>query len=192
MSRETARLHRLVEDLLDFGRMEAGKRQYNMVPTEVSALIAQIVGEFSEEDATSGFQIRLREMTAGTVVGDPDALKRALRNVLENAIKYSAASREVDVDVRVEAENVSITVQDYGMGIRQADLKRIFRKFERGAAAKASSIQGTGLGLAMVHAIIEAHGGSVRVVSEENRGTSFTLLLPCSHTKEPALAWHES
>ena len=134
MSRETARLHRLVEDLLDFGRMEAGKRQYNMLPTEISTLIPQVVGEFSEENAASGFQIRVREMTPGTVVGDPDALKRALRNVLENAVKYSPVSREVNVDVCVEAGNVCISVQDYGMGISQADLKRVFRKFERGAA----------------------------------------------------------
>jgi signal transduction histidine kinase len=192
MSRETERLHRLVEDLLDFGRMEGGKKQYDMREIEISTLIPQAVSEFSEENDARGFDIVIREMTPCTVAGDPNALKRAVRNVIENAVKYSAASRKVEIGVRVNGGTVHISVQDYGMGISRADLKRIFRKFERGAAARASSIQGTGLGLTMVHGILRAHGGSVKVESEENRGSTFTLLIPCAHSKRELLAWHAS
>ena len=192
MARETERLHRLVEDLLDFGRMEAGAKQYDMRPTDVSTLVTQAVAEFCEEKAASGFDIEIRDMAAGTVLGDADALRRAMRNLLENAVKYSADSRKVNVDVRIEHGHVCISVQDYGMGISPADLKRIFHKFERGTAAKASSIQGTGLGLAMVHGILRAHGGSVRVESEENRGSTFTMLLPCAEAAEQRVAWHAS
>jgi signal transduction histidine kinase len=192
ISHETQRLHRLVEDLLDFGRMEAGKKQYDMRPTEISTLVSQVVAELSEEHAAHGFEIVIREMSPGSVFGDADALTRAVRNLLENAVKYSGDSRRVDVDVRNSEGRVSVSVQDYGMGISRADLKKIFRKFERGSAARASSIQGTGLGLAMVHGILRAHGGSVRVESEENRGSTCALLIPCAATDQETLACRAS
>jgi signal transduction histidine kinase len=119
-------------------------------------------------------------------------LRRAIRNLLENAVKYSADSRRVEVEVRNAEGRVSVSVQDYGMGISRADLKKIFRKFERGSAAKASSIQGTGLGLAMVHGILRAHGGSVRVESEENRGSCFTLVIPGIATNQESVACRAS
>jgi signal transduction histidine kinase len=192
LSREAQRLHRLVEDLLDFGRMEAGKRQYDMRPTEISTLVSQVVAELSEEHAARGFQIGIREMSPGSVFGDADALRRAVRNVLENAIKYSGDSRRVDVEVGNLEGRVFVSVQDYGMGISRADLRRIFRKFERGSAAKTSSIQGTGLGLAMVHGILRAHGGFVQVESQENRGSTFTLLIPRIAANEESAACHAS
>jgi signal transduction histidine kinase len=192
ISRETQRLHRLVEDLLDFGRMEAGKKQYDMRPTDVSILVSEVVAELSEEYAPGGFEIDVRTMSPVSVLGDPDALRRAVRNLVENAVKYSAGSRRVDVEVRNVEGRVSVSVQDYGMGISRADLNRIFRKFERGAAAKASSIQGTGLGLAMVHGILRAQGGSVRVESEENRGSTFTLVIPGIVTSHESVACRAS
>jgi signal transduction histidine kinase len=192
ISRETQRLHRLVEDLLDFGRMEAGKTQYDMRPTEMSTLVSQVVAELSEEHAAGGFEIAIGAMSSGSVFGDADALRRAVRNLLENAVKYSAGSRRVDVEVGNSEGHVTVSVQDYGIGISRADLKRIFRKFERGSAANASSIQGTGLGLAMVHGIVCAHGGSVRVESEENRGSTFTLQIPCIATNQERLSCRAS
>jgi signal transduction histidine kinase len=163
-----------------------------MRPTDVLTIVPQAVAEFSEEKAAAGFDIEIRDMEAGTILGDADALRRAVRNLLENAVKYSADSRKVNVDVRIERGHVCISVQDYGMGISRADLKRIFHKFERGSAAKASSVQGTGLGLSLVNGILHAHGGSVRVESEENRGSTFTMLLPCADAAEARIAWHAS
>jgi len=192
ISRETQRLHRLVEDLLDFGRMEAGKIQYDMRPTDISRLVSEVVAELSEEHAAAGFEIDVRTMSRGFVLGDTDALRRAVRNLLENAVKYSGESRRVDVEVRNVEGRVSVSVQDYGMGISRADLKKIFRKFERGSAAKASSIQGTGLGLAMVHGVLRAHGGSVSVESEENRGSTFTLVIPGIATNQESVACRAS
>lgn len=192
ISRETQRLHRLVEDLLDFGRMEAGKKRYDMRPTDMATLVSEVVADLSQEHAAHGFEITIRETAPGFVFGDPDALRTAVRNLLENAVKYSAESRRVDVEVRNAEGRVSVIVQDYGMGISHADLKRIFRKFERGSAAKASSIQGTGLGLAMVHGILHAHRGSVRVESQENRGSIFTLAIPCIATNQEPLTCRAS
>jgi signal transduction histidine kinase len=120
-----------------------------------------------------------------------DALKLAIRNLLENAVKYSNDSRQVDVDVSVGNDRLCISVQDYGMGISEADLNRIFRKFERGSAARALNIRGTGLGLAMVQSIMQAHGGSVTVESSEHCGSRFTLTLPYSNINREALTWRE-
>jgi signal transduction histidine kinase len=149
--------------------------------------VSEVVAELSEEPAARGFEIAIRETSPACVLGDSNALRTVLRNLLENAIKYSADSRRVDVEVRTAKGYVSVSVEDYGMGIPRSDLNRIFRKFERGTAAKASSIRGTGLGLAMVHGILRAHGGRVRVKSEENRGSTFTLELPCIAAEKETL-----
>jgi signal transduction histidine kinase len=192
MARETTRLHRLVEDLLDFGRMDAGVRQYNLRPADVSALVSQTVLEFQEKHAASGVTIELGDLAAIPVQADAEALRRALHNLLDNAVKYSPDGGQIRVEVWSEQGHVCIAVEDHGMGIAHHELRRIFRKFERGAAAKSSSIRGTGLGLAMVHAILRAHGGSVRVESELHRGSKFTMVLPSPGATEHGIAWHAS
>ena len=192
MARETARLHRLVEDLLDFGRIDAGVRQYDFRPTDLSALVHQTVLEFQEEHASSGVRVEVEQAPTPPVLADVEALRRALHNLLDNALKYSPGQDEILVSVHAGETHVSISVEDYGMGIAPDDLRRIFGKFERGAAAKASSIRGTGLGLAMVQAIMTAHGGSVSVDSELHRGSTFTLILPGGATAQQRVVWHAS
>jgi signal transduction histidine kinase len=192
MARETARLHHLVEDLLDFGRMDAGVRQYNLQPASIADIIRATVLTFQEEHATSGVTVAIGDIPSLPVLADAEALRRALHNLLDNAAKYSPDGGEIRVDVAAVCGEVLISVEDHGMGIPPNDLKRIFRKFERGAAAKSSSIRGTGLGLAMVAAIMKAHGGAVRVHSILNRGSRFTLVLPCAETGLGREAWHAS
>jgi signal transduction histidine kinase len=192
MARETARLHRLVEDLLDFGRMDAGVRQYDLRSTDVSSLVSQTVLEFQEQYAASGVAIEVGEVPAIRVLADAEALRRALHNLLDNAVKYSPEGGKIRVDVRIGQGNVCISVEDHGMGIGPNELKRIFRKFERGEGAKAASIRGTGLGLAMVHAIMRAHSGSVQVESELHRGSTFTITMPCAGSAERGAAWRAS
>lgn len=117
-------------------------------------------------------------MPSAPVLADAEQFRRALRNLLDTAVKYSPAAPSIQVDLRVEHGQVCIAVRDHGMGISKDDLKRVFHKFERGSAAKASSIRGTGLGLSMVHAIVRAHHGTIRVESQVNRGATFILSLP--------------
>jgi signal transduction histidine kinase len=192
MARETGRLHRLVEDLLDFGRIEAGARVYDMRPTDIGAVVPQAVAEFQEEHAAAGFRITVVELQSALILADVEGLRRALRNLLENAVKYSGESRDVRVAVRSDDRHASITVGDAGMGISQQDLRRIFQKFERGAEAKASSIAGTGLGLALVSSIMRAHGGTVHVESTLHRGSTFTLTFPCAAADDSRLACRAS
>ena len=180
LGRSTERLSRLVESLLDFGRMELGRKPYDLRPADAGAIAAQVVSDFEKEAGARGFTIHLDRDGGGAlpVRGDAAALTHALWNLLDNAIKYSPEEREVWVAVRGEAGGVSITVRDRGLGIPRGEREEIFRKFVRGEKAKELGIKGTGLGLAMVSHIVSAHGGRVELESEEGSGSTFRVVLP--------------
>jgi signal transduction histidine kinase len=177
-ARATRRLTRLVESLLDFGRMEAGARPYRLEPLDAADLAANVVHDFRQDVDGTGFTIDYASSPGGEMVkADRDALAQALWNLLDNAVKYSGESRTVRVEVKT-ADNVAIRVRDSGYGIAPSEQKEIFRKFTRGAAALEHGVKGTGIGLAMVKHIVDAHGGKVTVESEPGRGSTFTIVLP--------------
>jgi signal transduction histidine kinase len=179
LDRETTRLHRLVEDLLDFGRMESGRKQYSFSTFDAFQLVRTVVADTSEQAATEGFEIVENLMTCpASVRADHEALRRAVRNLMDNAMKYSPQCRTVWVDGAVRDRLVSITVRDRGMGIDTSEHRAIFQKFVRGGAAKAAGITGSGIGLAMVMQICEAMGGDIKLESEVGVGSTFTILLP--------------
>jgi signal transduction histidine kinase len=179
LGRSTERLHRLVESLLDFGRMELGRKPYDLRAADAAVIAAQVVADFGNEAAAQGFTIHLQvDETAPPLRADAAALSRALWNLLDNAVKYSEQEREVWVSVDVSSRGVVIAVRDHGLGIPHRERKEIFRKFIRGEKAKQLGIKGTGLGLAMVSHIVEAHGGTIELESEEGRGSTFRLVLP--------------
>jgi signal transduction histidine kinase len=165
---EAARLQRLVETLLNFGRMEAGAAHYSFAGVDAAALVRNVVHEIelSGPDA----EIRLR--------GDAGALALALRNLIDNALKYSPHDSTVHVQWKTENNHAAICVVDRGVGIPPAEQQAIFRKFVRGRSAIEANIKGTGVGLSMVQEIVLAHGGEVRLESEIRRGSAFTLVLP--------------
>ncbi len=178
-TRATERLHRLVESLLDFARMEAGRRPYRFDRLDAGALARDVVEEFRLEAGGLGFAVTCGlDSAAYPVAADREALSRALWNLLDNAVKYSGASRAIEVEVRRADGVVSIGVRDHGIGIPAAEQKRIFQKFVRGEAARSGGIKGTGLGLAMVRHIVDAHGGTVEVRSAAGEGSAFTIALP--------------
>lgn len=179
IARQTDRLHRLVESLLNFGRMEAGTSPYSMDRLDVRALVTDIVEQFRAAPAARGHQIHLHvNGTDATVSADREALTTAVWNLLDNATKYSPASPAVWVAVERVASDVAIRVRDDGIGVPVDEQREIFGKFVRGARARAEHIQGTGLGLAMVQYIAAAHRGDVAVESAPGAGSTFTLRLP--------------
>jgi signal transduction histidine kinase len=178
-TRATERLHRLVESLLDFGRMEVGRRPYTLQRVDLGALVCDVVHEFQREIEGRGFDVRYSvEPGEHPVDADAEALARALWNLLDNAVKYSADRRDIHVTVGRTSGDVSIDVRDRGIGIPAGDEKRIFQKFVRLAAATSHGIKGSGIGLAMVQHIVAAHRGTVRVASVEHEGSTFTIVLP--------------
>ncbi len=185
LERETGRLQRLVEDLLDFGRMESGRKQYRIEPHEVFSLVRAAVAEFREEALPGGFEVEMNlDTRAATIEADEEALRRAIRNLLENAVKYSPECRTVWVEGRVNHREVAISVRDRGMGIEPREQRDIFQKFVRGAAAKNAGIKGTGIGLSMVQQIVEACGGRILIESETGAGSTFTIVLPLAEAGE--------
>jgi signal transduction histidine kinase len=177
--RETVRLQRLVEALLNFGRMEAGARQYRFEELDAAALVHRVAAEFEAQIAVAGRHIELRESPAECrIEADPEAMSVALRNLLDNALKYSPDQPTVWVEWGLDRECVAIRVRDKGLGVQASERKAIFRKFVRGSAAAAGNVKGSGVGLAMVRHIVMAHGGEVTVESQPGQGSTFTLLLP--------------
>ncbi len=179
LSRETIRLQRLVEGLLNFGRMEAGAMEYCFETTDVSALVSRVVTDFQQEVREDGYQI---DLVAGgpapLIRADPEALSRALWNLLDNAVKYSPECRTVRVELARDGNDFLVRVQDRGVGIPPGEQRDIFRKFVRGAAAASTHAKGAGIGLAMVDHIVRAHGGRIQIESEPGRGSTFTIILP--------------
>jgi len=179
MDRETGRLHRLVEGLLDFGRMEAGALEFSWERETPSDLVRRVVAEFEAELGESGYHVELTgDTTAPTVRADSEALGRAVWNLLDNAVKYSPDRKTVWVDVSQVDGRLAIAVRDEGVGIPVVEREMVFQKFIRGTSSDGSGIKGTGIGLAMVKHIVEAHGGEVRLESEVGQGSTFTILLP--------------
>ena len=177
--RESERLQRLVESLLDFGRMESGAREYRFEPVNVTVLVKALVDEFSVDAAATGYTVATDYQSEGALVmADREALARAVWNLLDNAVKYSPSHKTVWLTTAIADGCVEISVRDRGVGVRVEDQRRIFDKFARGASAVASGTKGTGLGLAMVQHIATAHGGSVRMESMPGTGSTFTITLP--------------
>jgi two-component system, OmpR family, phosphate regulon sensor histidine kinase PhoR len=178
-SRATERLRRLVESLLDFGRMEAGARPYRFERLPAGPLVRAVVDDFKRDATPEGFTLEPSIGTGSTEIDvDPDAFTRALWNLLDNAVKYSGSSRSISVAASVGNDAVTIAVRDGGIGIPRQEQEQIFKKFVRGSSARTHGIKGTGIGLAMVRHIVEAHGGRVRVESAPGHGSTFTIVLP--------------
>ncbi len=118
--------------------------------------------------------------------GDREALSRVFRNLIENAVKYSPGEPAVWVSVSNGDGRVRVSVRDRGMGIPLEEQRRIFDTFVRGAAATASGIKGTGIGLAMASRIVDAHGGEIQVESAPGQGSVFTVVLPAAGVSDGA------
>jgi signal transduction histidine kinase len=176
-ARAAGRLSRLVESLLDFSRMEGGARPSRLEPLDAAQLARTVVEEFRLEGAARDFTIECDAPDGAMVHADREALSQALWNLLDNAVKYSGPSRIVQVDVE-QGREVSLRVRDRGPGIPASERKLVFRKFARGSAARLGNVRGTGIGLAMVRHIVEAHGGRVTLDSEPGSGSTFTIVLP--------------
>ncbi len=179
LSRESQRLRRLVEGLLNFGRLQAGALEYRFENLDPAALVGQVVAEFEEEGNSRDCRIELSACDSlPQVRADREALGCVVWNLLDNAIKYSPEKPAVWIRFGRLDSRVSIAVRDEGIGIARTEQDAIFAKFTRGTAAKALHVRGTGIGLSMARQIMQDHGGEITLDSEPGKGSTFTLLLP--------------
>ena len=179
ITREAERLSRLIDNVLDFSRIESGRRRYDIVPTAVEPLVRETLEAFAYPLVQQAFKV---EVTIAPdlpeVPMDPEAVGQALANLVDNAIKYSAEDRVLTVQAHVESGELVLAVADHGIGIPRAEQARIFDKFYRAGRSETQGRRGSGVGLALVHHVAEAHGGHVTVVSAPGEGSRFTLRLP--------------
>ncbi|MBI2217013.1 MAG: HAMP domain-containing histidine kinase [Candidatus Rokubacteria bacterium] len=181
ITRETERLSRLIDNVLDFSRIEGGRRRYDMAPTVVEPLVRETVEAFAYPLAQGGFKVDVRVAAElGEVTMDADAVRQALANLVDNAIKYSADRRVLHVEAAIVGDHLAIGVEDEGIGVAPAEQSRIFEKFYRVGRSDTQGRRGSGVGLALVRHVAEAHGGRVTVKSEPGRGSRFTLWLPAT------------
>ena len=178
LSQETRRLHRLVEALLNFARMEAGRYHFRFEPADPGQLAADVAEEFKRESLADGFSFEVQATPGLACLMDRESLALAIWNLLDNAVKYSGQCRTIRVAVERRGDRAAISVRDGGLGVAPHEQKAIFEKFVRGDSARASDTKGTGIGLALVQRIVEGHRGAIEVESEPGKGSTFTLSLP--------------
>ncbi|HEX9202426.1 MAG TPA: HAMP domain-containing sensor histidine kinase, partial [Vicinamibacteria bacterium] len=179
INKESQRLTQLINNILDFSRIEAGRKQYRFVPTDLSRIVREVVEAYRFPIEQQGFTLEVEVAEdLPEVEIDPEAIEQALLNLVNNAIKYSSDQKYVRLVVRRDGERILIAVRDKGIGVAKADQKRIFEKFYRAENTLVHTTKGSGLGLALVQHIMEAHGGSVELESAPGVGSTFTLVLP--------------
>ncbi len=178
---ECDRLASMIGNVLDLARQERGAPTASRRPVDPAEIVRRVDRTLGERLRREGFDVRLvLDPSVPAVHGEAEALERALANLLDNAARYSGDSRWIEVALRTGPGRVLLSVRDGGIGIAASECEAIFRPFERGATALARGIPGTGLGLAIVAGVARRHGGSVRVESEPDQGTTFVLDLPGS------------
>jgi two-component system phosphate regulon sensor histidine kinase PhoR len=179
VAEETARLSALINRLLDWARMESGRRTYELTRQPLGPILDAAMQAFEpqmlhhEVELTREIPPRLP-----AVMADRAALSEAILNLLNNAYKYTGPDKRIRLSARVQGPIVTISVSDNGPGIPPRDLKHVFDKFYRAADPLSRTIEGTGLGLAMVKHIVIGHGGKVAAESEPGQGATFHLILP--------------
>jgi signal transduction histidine kinase len=182
---ESRRLHRLVESLLNFGRLESGKLQFRFEELDAAELLRHSSAEFAETQQARGYRFEVETAGSPMIRADREMLGCVFWNLFENAVKYSPDSQTVWVNLSSKGARVEIAVRDQGIGIPRGEQRRIFEKFVRGSAAQTKEIRGTGIGLAMARQIVRAHGGEITLESEPGKGSTFTVTLPkASHRRD--------
>jgi signal transduction histidine kinase len=181
---QSERLTLLTDNILCLAKIESGRAEFKFEPTDIAALLTEVVTSIQERVRHEGFAIGLEVDEAPlTLEVDRTALSQAVTNLVDNAVKYSGGSREISVSAFVQGPWLTIAVRDFGVGIKSEDLDRVFERFYRAGDELTRTVKGSGLGLTLVKEIVEAHRGTVEVSSEPGKGSVFSLWLPWSHEK---------
>jgi len=179
LTRESERLSRLIDNVLDFSRIESGRQRYEIAPGPVEPIVHEVVESFRHPLDQQGFTVDVTvEPDLPDVPLDADAVKQALANLVDNAMKYSGDRRHVRVAARRDGAGVAVEVADDGIGVPLSERDRIFEKFYRVGRSETQGRRGSGVGLALVRHVAEAHGGRVIVDSTPGQGSRFTIRIP--------------
>lgn len=178
--RNSLRLLKLVNSLLDFSRIEAGRVDAGFEPVELARLTAELASNFESATEKAGLRLRIDCADLDQLVHvDRDMWEKIVLNLLSNAFKFTFAG-EIAVELRSSDDRryAELTIRDTGVGIPQTELPRLFERFHRIEGQRSRSFEGSGIGLALVHELVKVHHGTIRVESEPGIGTAFTVSLP--------------
>jgi two-component system, OmpR family, phosphate regulon sensor histidine kinase PhoR len=178
ITKETHRLSGIVNKILNFSQTEAGKKTLHIESVELSRELLGILKTYDFHLKNKGFEYHFEESINLFVKADKEALTEIIINLIDNAIKYSADKKRIEINVGSKDEFGWISIKDYGLGISKADQKHIFDKFYRVSSGNLAKSQGTGLGLSLVKQLIEKQNGKISVTSELGQGSIFTLYFP--------------
>ncbi len=171
------RLLRLVNALLDFSRIEAGRMRASFAPTDIARRTRELVSAFDSAAAKAGLRLTVTTAGATPAYVDEDMWEKIVLNLVSNAFKFTFEG-SIEVRLSEDASHHRLTVQDSGTGIPEAELPHLFERFHRVEGARSRSHEGTGIGLSLVRELVRLHGGSIAVESTPGQGSTFTVTLP--------------
>jgi len=179
ISAEAARLTRLINNVLDFARLERGEKKYDFAPCDLAALARETVESYRPHLEAAGFTLKsMLPAVPVPIRGDRDALAQVLVNLLSNGEKYSGERKEIEVELATDGDGAELRVLDRGLGVPAGCEEKIFEQFFRAHDSLGSGIQGSGLGLTLARQIARAHGGDVAYRAREGGGSCFAVRLP--------------
>ena len=184
--KESERLTALINNILDFSRIEAGRKEYDFRETDMSELVHNTLDSYRYQLEQSGFQFEEKIDEVPPMRVDREAMARSLLNLVNNALKYSQDRKYIGVNLYRDNGSVKLEVVDQGIGIPHQEQQKIFEKFYRVGDPLVHNTKGSGLGLSLVRHIVQAHGGEVSVDSAPGQGSKFTIVLPVRPVQNPA------
>ena len=177
--KESERLTSLINNILDFSRIESGKKEYNFRETNVADLVRDTLESYRFEIEQNGFKFEQKiDSDVPPLMVDREAIARSLLNLVNNALKYSPNEKYLGVNLYRDNGAVNLEVVDHGIGIAPKEQSKIFEKFYRVGDPLVHNTKGSGLGLSLVSHIVQAHGGEVAVESQPGHGSKFIISLP--------------
>jgi two-component system phosphate regulon sensor histidine kinase PhoR len=177
INKEARRLSRMVNKILNFSKIESGKREYVFIPTDINEIVERVISTYQHHFKNSNFKCNYNlAENLPLINADEEAITDAINNLIDNAIKYSADTKLIEINTGVEAGKVYVKVKDSGIGIKEKDQALIFDKFYRVTHGNlALHAKGSGIGLNIVKHIVDSHQGEIRVESSYGKGSTFTL-----------------
>lgn len=182
---ETERLTLLINNILDFSQMEAGKKRFTFEKISINSCVMETLRLYEYKLAEAGFRVETElDSKLPLVTADHGAVTEVLLNLIENAIKYSPNEKYMRISTEPEGDGVSIRIRDRGQGIEASEHERIFEKFYRVSSGLVHDAKGSGLGLTLVRYLMAGHGGTVSVASPPDEGTEFVLYFPAESNQD--------
>jgi len=181
---QSERLSLLIDNILDFAKMEEGKKEFEFEKTDMYSLLQELISTIQQQVRHEGFTLEAEiDTNLPPIMADRSAIIQAITNLIDNAIKYSGEAQKIYIRGFVEGQHLIIAVHDFGIGIKAEETDKVFDRFYRGGDELTRTVKGSGLGLTLVKQIVQTHHGSVHVVSEPGSGSTFSIRLPIQSTE---------